>query len=317
MRRNTLKIVFMGTPDFAVRSLQQIVAADYDVAGVVTAPDKPSGRGRKPTESAVKQYAVSQNIPVLQPEKLKSEDFLASLATMQADVFVVVAFRMLPKEVWQMPKLGTFNLHASLLPDYRGAAPINWALINGETKTGVTTFLIDEKIDTGAILFQEEVFIDPSDNFGSLYKKLSSLGASLVLKTLETMSEGKIEPKKQLEIHFINEAPKLTTENTRIDWRQDALKIHNKIRGLNPFPKAWCLLVNAQTELKVNILDARPVEDDFTLKPGTIKKTKKQLWIGTQNGQLEVLQIQLPGKKIMPTDSLLNGFQFDADAYFT
>jgi methionyl-tRNA formyltransferase len=317
MRKNTLKIVFMGTPDFAVRSLQQIVAADFDVVGVVTAPDKPSGRGRKPTESAVKQYAVSQNIPVLQPEKLKSEDFLASLATMQADVFVVVAFRMLPKEVWQMPKLGTFNLHASLLPDYRGAAPINWAIINGETKTGVTTFLIDEKIDTGAILFQEEVSIEASDNFGRLYEKLSTLGASLVLKTLESMSEGKIEPKKQQEIHFINEAPKLTPENTRIDWQQDAVSIYNKIRGLNPFPKAWCLLVNAQTELKVNILDARPVEEDFTLKPGAIKTTKKQLWIGTQKGQLEVLQIQLPGKKIMPTDALLNGFQFHADAYFT
>ncbi|MDT8413816.1 MAG: methionyl-tRNA formyltransferase [Flavobacteriaceae bacterium] len=317
MKTTKLKIVFMGTPDFAVQSLQHIVASEFTVVAVVTAPDKPSGRGRKPTESAVKQYAISQNIPVLQPEYLKSEAFLSSLSILQADVFVVVAFRMLPKEVWQMPKLGTFNLHASLLPDYRGAAPINWAIINGETKTGVTTFLIDEKIDTGAVLFQEAVSIDTSDTFGSLYAKLSALGARLVLKTLEFMYAGKIEPKKQKETPLINEAPKLTPENTRIDWHQDAVSIHNKIRGLNPFPKAWCLLVSAQGELKVNILASRPDVENSTLKPGAIKTTKKQLWIGTQKGQLEVLQIQLPGKKIMPTSALLNGFQFDSVAYFT
>ncbi|MBU2527118.1 MAG: methionyl-tRNA formyltransferase [Bacteroidetes bacterium] len=317
MKTTKLKIVFMGTPDFAVHSLQRIVASEFTVVAVVTAPDKPSGRGRKPTESAIKQYAVSENLPVLQPENLKSEAFLSSLSTLQADVFVVVAFRMLPKEVWQMPKLGTFNLHASLLPDYRGAAPINWAIINGESKTGVTTFLIDEKIDTGAVLFQEAVSINASDTFGSLYAKLSELGAGLVLKTLESMYVGKIEPKKQKETHFINQAPKLTPENTRIDWHQDAVSIHNKIRGLNPFPKAWCLLVNSQSELKVNILETRPDVENSTLKPGELKTTKKQLWIGTQKGHLEVLQLQLPGKKIMPTSALLNGFQFDTDAYFT
>ena len=265
-----LKVVFMGTPEFAVATLDAIVKADYEVVGVITAPDKPAGRGRKLNESAVKKYAVENGLHLMQPSNLKNEEFLKELKSLQADVQVVVAFRMLPKVVWEMPKYGTFNLHASLLPNYRGAAPINWAIINGETKTGVTTFFIDEKIDTGNIILREETTIGEDEIVASLHDRLMNIGSKLVVKTLDLISTGNVKTVPQPE-EDLKPAPKIFTDTCKIDWNDSLENIYNLIRGLNPYPAAWTTLYNNEQEVKVKIYDVSKIIETHNLEIGKLQ----------------------------------------------
>ncbi len=294
--------------------LKEIIDNKFNVVGVITAPDKPSGRGRKLQQSAVKEFAVANNLKVLQPTNLKSEDFLEELKELDANVQVVVAFRMLPKAVWQMPELGTFNLHASLLPQYRGAAPINWAIINGETKTGVSTFFIDEKIDTGEMILQKEVEIPTTDNLGDLHDKLMNTGAKLVVETLSLIKNDKVTTSKQLESEALKDAPKLTKENTQIDWSQSAEKIKNLVRGLNPYPAAWTIIQNGKEELKVKIFDVDIEKLEHANTPGKLIEENKSLKVSVDKGYIILKEIQLPGKRKMETKQLLNGFKFEEDA---
>ena len=309
-----LRIVFMGTPDFAVHTLKSIVEADYEVAGVITAPDKPAGRGRKLNESAVKKYAVEKGLHVLQPTNLKDEEFLKELKDLNANLQVVVAFRMLPEAVWKMPEFGTFNLHASLLPQYRGAAPINWAVMNGETETGVSTFFIDEKIDTGEMIFQESVPIDPAENAGSLHDKLMTTGAGLVLKTLEAIEAGPVKTVSQKEAAELKSAHKLTKENTRVDWTRPIDEIYNFIRGLSPYPSAWTKLYNGNDELMLKIYETEKEQVEHNEEIGKVLQEKKQVKIAVQGGYLYIKEIQLPGKRKMPVKDLLNGYNFFPNA---
>lgn len=305
----------MGTPEFAVASLEQLVSSSHEVVGVITAPDRPAGRGRKLRSSAVKTYAVSQNIPVLQPTNLKAEAFLLALEALKADVQVVVAFRMLPKVVWAMPPQGTFNLHASLLPQYRGAAPINWAVINKEKKSGVTTFFIDDKIDTGAIIASEEVILKEKETAGSLHDRLMDLGAQLVLETVKMISEGNVTATEQTPTEPLRKAPKLTSENTKIDWTHSGADIEAFIRGLSPYPSAWTTLHQNEERLSMKIYQARFVAGD---SKGSVKKVfsdKKSLYITVKDGTLFIDELQLPGKRKMKVQDLLNGFTFEKDAY--
>jgi methionyl-tRNA formyltransferase len=309
-----LRIVFMGTPDFAVKSLEAILEAGYNVVGVITAPDKPAGRGRKLRESAVKSYALSKNLKVLQPTNLKAEEFQNELKTLAPNVQVVVAFRMLPKSVWSFPEYGTFNLHASLLPQYRGAAPINWAIINGETKTGVSTFFLDEKIDTGAMIMQKEVSIAPDENVESLHDRLMETGSGLVVETLKGIAANEVTPVKQTESSDLKEAPKLNKENTKIDWEKPIDDIYNHIRGLNPYPAAWCYLLNDGKEQNVKIYEIAKETDDHSQKTGTIRIEGKTMKVAVNGGHIIIKEIQLPGKRKMPVEALLNGFNFAQDA---
>lgn len=309
----SLKVIFMGTPDFAVSSLDAIHKSEHQLMAVVTVPDKPAGRGKKIKESPVKQYAKEKQLPLLQPENLKEETFLQDLEKFDADVFVVVAFRMLPKVVWQMPRLGTFNAHASLLPNYRGAAPINWAIMHGEKVTGVTTFMIDEKIDTGALLLQKEISIDTKDNLESLHDKLSHLSASLCVDTLEGLERGMVAKPQKIKGDE-KEAPKLGPHNTSIDWDKDLDDIVNHIRGLNPFPAAWTTLYQHKTPLRVKIFDAQAKKATSNFSKGSVIADKKCLKIAHPQGYLEILELQLPNKKRMKAKDVLNGFQFSADA---
>lgn len=308
-----LRIVFMGTPDFAVTILKHLVENDYNVVGVITASDKPAGRGRKLNESAVKKYAASVNLPILQPTNLKNEEFNKELKDLKADLQIVVAFRMLPKIVWQMPKCGTFNLHASLLPEYRGAAPIHWAIINGETKTGVTTFFIDDKIDTGEIILQKEISIDNDETVGSLHDKLMFLGADLVTKTVDLISEGNVTTKKQPELEE-KSAPKLNPENTKINWTHSLDTIYNQIRGLNPFPAAWTSIKNNDEEITAKIYAVRKEIQEHKLNTGKIIASKKELKVAIKDGFLIIDEIKISGKKKMDAKSLLNGYTFSEDA---
>jgi len=300
----------MGTPDFAVATLKTLVDNNYNIVGVITAPDKPAGRGQKLNQSAVKKYAVKQNLNVLQPTNLKDETFLSELKTLKANLQIIVAFRMLPKQVWQMPEYGTFNLHASLLPHYRGAAPINWALINGETKTGITTFFIDEKIDTGEIIMQKELNITPDENAGSLHDRLMKEGSKLVLKTVRTIEEGSISTYIQPEVENIRTAYKIHKHTCKIDWNQSINVIHNKIRGLSPYPAAWSDLYINDTILAVKIYKAMKITEEHNLKTGTIISDKSTVKVAVKDGYIELLVLQLPGKKKMDVKSLLNGFSF-------
>jgi len=306
-----LRIVFMGTPDFAVATLKALVENNYKVVGVITAPDKPAGRGRKLNESAVKTYANSQNLTILQPTNLKDISFLNDLKALNANLQIVVAFRMLPKVVWQMPEYGTFNLHASLLPDYRGAAPINWAIINGETETGVSTFFIDDKIDTGEMILQEAVAIDAKETAGSLHDKLMNLGSKLVLKTLALIEKGPVKTTPQIDSEAIKTAHKLDKDNCKIDWNDSLLNIYNKIRGLSPYPGAWCTLINKGDTVTVKIFkcDYEIKEHHFSI--GKIIATKQSVQVATRKGVILIQEMQLPGKRNMDIKSLLNGYQFD------
>ncbi|WP_189663093.1 methionyl-tRNA formyltransferase [Polaribacter sp. IC073] len=308
-----LRIVFMGTPDFAVAILKRLVENNYTIAGVITAPDKPAGRGRKLNESAVKKYAKSQDLTILQPTNLKNDAFLQELKALNANLQIVVAFRMLPKVVWQMPQFGTFNLHASLLPAYRGAAPIHWAIINGETKTGVTSFFIDDKIDTGEIILQEEIAVLTNETVGSLHDKLMHLGAALVSKTVDYISKGEVKTTKQPDLEE-KSAPKLNPENTRIDWSDSLNNIYNKIRGLNPFPAAWTMINNNDEEVSAKIYAIRKEREAHNFSIGKIIATKKELKVAVDKGYLIIDEIKLSGKKKMDAKSLLNGYSFSSDA---
>ncbi len=305
-----LRIVFMGTPEFAVGVLQRLVEDGNNIVGVITSPDRPAGRGRKLKESDVKRYASSQNLPVLQPINLKESEFLDKLRSLQANLHIVVAFRMLPKVVWDMPVYGTFNLHASLLPEYRGAAPINWAIINQETKTGVTTFFIDDKIDTGAIILRKEVLISDKETVGSLHDTLMKLGGELVLETVALIKEDKAEPIKQTKTNNLKNAPKLTKANTRINWNLSGSKIDAFIRGLNPYPAAWSILYNNKDELKVKIYNSHFETEAHNLEIGKVVATKKEMKIAVTNGYLNIEEMQIPGKRKMDIKSLLNGYSF-------
>ncbi|WP_413999136.1 methionyl-tRNA formyltransferase [Flavobacterium sp. W1B] len=302
-----LRIVFMGTPEFAVGILDTIIKNNYDVVGVITAADKPAGRGQKLKYSAVKEYALEHNLRLLQPTNLKDESFLEELKTLNANLQIVVAFRMLPKVVWEMPKLGTFNLHASLLPNYRGAAPINWAIINGETKTGVTTFFIDDKIDTGAMILSSETDIDSNENAGHLHDRLMDLGSTTVVETLAMIEKGNVNTIIQEEDANIKTAYKLNKENCKIDWTKSALEINNLIRGLSPYPAAWCIFSDKNEEWNVKIYDTKIIIESHTHEVGSIICTKKEMKIAVENGFIQVLSLQFPGKKKMTTSELLNG----------
>jgi len=309
MKQKT-RIVFMGTPEFAVDGLKTLVENNYNVVGVITAPDKPAGRGNKLRKSAVKQYAESVGLPVLQPVNLKSPEFNEALKSLNPDLQIVVAFRMLPEVVWRLPKLGTFNLHASLLPDYRGAAPINWAVINGETQTGVTTFFIDDKIDTGEIILQEKVKITPDDNASSLHDKLMQTGSQLILKTVDLISKGKVKTKKQPQIDFPKKAPKLNRENTRIDWNLSGEQIHNLIRGLSYYPGAWTnLQIDDDTPKKFIIYKSRFEKAPHKQPAGKIETDKKTMRIAVKDGYIYPETLKLQGKKMMDVKDFLNGMR--------
>jgi methionyl-tRNA formyltransferase len=309
-----LRIVFMGTPDFAVSTLDALVKAKFNVVGVITAPDKPAGRGQKIQQSPVKKYALDHNLTVLQPGNLKNEEFIAQLKSLNANLQIVVAFRMLPKTVWQLPEFGTFNLHASLLPNYRGAAPINWAIINGETKTGVTTFFIDEKIDTGNIILQEEVAIGDDETFGELHDKLMEVGSSLVVKTVQQIEKGIVKTVKQPEIEE-KSAPKIFTETCKINWDNSLSDIYNLIRGLNPYPAAWTTLINNDDEIKVKIYDVKKESASHQHKPGKVITSKNEIKVAVNGGYIIIESLQLAGKKQMDSKSLLNGFRFHENAH--
>ena len=312
MNGKQLRIVFMGTPEFAVASLKALVENNYHVAGVVTAPDRPSGRGLQMHQSDVKRYAAGCGLPVLQPERLKDEQFLHDLKSLRADIQIVVAFRMLPEVVWKMPPMGTFNLHGSLLPLYRGAAPLNWAIINGDQETGVSTFLLKQEIDTGNILFQEKVLIGPEETVGELHDKLMLIGAELVLKTVDALAAGTVNPLEQCSMNFDEtrlHAPKIFRENCKIDWRKTVISIHNLIRGLSPYPAAWTNLRGNGSETGVKIFKALVEQTPHQCHPGEIvSDNKTYLKIACADGFLHVLDLQLAGKKRLEIAPFLRGF---------
>ncbi|MFD2568401.1 methionyl-tRNA formyltransferase [Pseudotenacibaculum haliotis] len=308
-----LKIVFMGTPDFAVAILDRIVKDGYNVVGVITAPDKPAGRGRKLQASAVKKYAESQGLHLLQPTNLKDEGFLNDLKSLEANLQVVVAFRMLPKVVWNMPEYGTFNLHASLLPDYRGAAPIHWSIINGEEKTGVTTFFIDEKIDTGEMILKKEVSIDADETVGQLHDRLMHLGAQAVSETLDLIKEDQVTTSKQPESDT-KLAPKLNPENCKVNWEASLDTIYNHIRGLNPFPAAWSEMQNGEETVSMKLYAVQKEKVAHSLEIKSIVTTKKEIKVAVAGGYIILDELKLSGKKKMDAKSLLNGFSFHSDA---
>lgn len=303
------RIVFMGTPDFAVKSLDAIVQAGYNVAAVVTVPDRQTGRGLKVTFSPVKEYALQHNLPLLQPEKLRDPLFLDELEKLKADLFVVVAFRMLPQSVWAMPPMGTFNLHASLLPQYRGAAPINWAIINGEKETGVTTFLLNEKIDEGKILMQRTTAIPNDDTAGRLHDRLAEMGAKLTVETLDALFAGTIEPKAQPVLNELKTAPKIFKPDCAIDWTQSGERIRDFVRGLSPYPAATTTMTDSKGEtVSMKIYDVT-FENEISEPIGTIKTDKKrELKIAVRDGFISILSLQISGKKKIKADELLRGY---------
>lgn len=302
----------MGTPEFAVGILDTIIKNNYDVVGVITAADKPAGRGQKIKYSAVKEYALANNLTLLQPTNLKDESFLTELKALNANLQIVVAFRMLPRVVWEMPSLGTFNLHASLLPNYRGAAPINWAIINGETKTGVTTFFIDDKIDTGAMILNSEIAIEPEENAGQLHDRLMLLGSQTVIDTLKVIENGNVTTTIQEDNDEIKTAYKLNKENCKIDWRKSGTEINNLIRGLSPYPAAWCFLKDKNEELSIKIYEAKLTVEAHSYEIGSLISSKKEIKIAIKEGFIQLLSLQLPGKKRMQVAELLNGITFSA-----
>ncbi|MCE2495936.1 MAG: methionyl-tRNA formyltransferase [Flavobacteriales bacterium] len=295
----------MGTPEFAVATLETIYSSKHEVVGVVTAPDRPAGRGRKLRSSAVKEYAVNKGIPLAQPEKLRDESFVDQLREWAPEAIVVVAFRMLPKIVWSLPSKGTFNVHASLLPQYRGAAPINWALINGEEKIGVTTFLLDEEIDTGNILLQSEEPISEDDLLEDLYDRLMERGAKLALETLDGLEKGTLEPKPQKASAELRPAPKLNTETGHLDWSASSREIHNLVRGLSPIPGAWTEMINGEERVKVKVYRTHPAVGSKPIGEAYVEG--KSLYVGCGEGLLEVLELQPAGKKRMAARDFING----------
>ena len=305
---NKLKVVFFGTPDFARASLEAIHTSAHEVVGVVTVADKASGRGQKVHQSPVKTYAVEHDLPLFQPEKLRNEEFLSQIQSLNADIFVVVAFRMMPKVLFSMPRLGTFNLHASLLPDYRGAAPINYAVINGETKSGVTTFFINEKIDEGNILLQAETEISPEDNAGTLHDRLMEIGAKLVVETLDGLAEGKLTEIPQNQKENPKTAYKIFKEDTKIDWEKEVEVIHNFIRGMSPYPAAFTVLEVGGEQKILKILKGKFQKIEHSKENGEIEISKNEFKIYAKNGVYFPEELQLEGKKRMNLKDFLNGF---------
>lgn len=321
MDKKDLRIVYMGTPEFAVESLKRLVEGGYNIVGVITMPDKPMGRhGSVLQPSPVKQYAVSQGLKVLQPEKLKNEEFVAELRSLNADLQIVVAFRMLPEVVWSMPRLGTFNLHASLLPQYRGAAPINWAVINGDTETGITTFFLKHEIDTGEIIDQVRVPIADTDNVEVVYERLMRLGGDLVLKTVDAILEGSVKTIPQEELAQVGElrpAPKIFKETCRIDWTIGVKRIYDFVRGLSPCPAAWTELYQEGTDpVMLKIFETEKLFCEHSLAPGTIVTDCKTYFkIASSDGYVNVLSLQLAGKKRMEINDFLRGYRHTEKAY--
>lgn len=321
MDKKDLRIVYMGTPEFAVESLKRLVERGYNIVGVITMPDKPMGRhGSVLQPSPVKQYAVSQGLKVLQPEKLKNEEFVAELRSLNADLQIVVAFRMLPEVVWNMPRLGTFNLHASLLPQYRGAAPINWAVINGDTETGITTFFLKHEIDTGEIIDQVRVPIADTDNVEVVYERLMRLGGDLVLKTVDAILEGSVKTIPQEELAQVGElrpAPKIFKETCRIDWTISVKRIYDFVRGLSPYPAAWTELYQEGTDpVMLKIFETEKLFCEHSLAPGTIVTDCKTYFkIASSDGYVNVLSLQLAGKKRMEINDFLRGYRHTEKAY--
>lgn len=321
MNKKDLRIVFMGTPEFAEFTLRRLVGDGYNIIGVVTMPDKPMGRhGSVLQSSPVKKYAVEQGIPVLQPEKLKDPAFIEQLTALKADLQIVVAFRMLPEIVWNMPRLGTFNLHGSLLPQYRGAAPINWAIINGDKETGVTTFFLKHEIDTGDIIYQERIPILSDDNAGTMHDKLMELGADLTVRTLDDIIAGKVRqiPQDQIPADELRPAPKIFKETCRIDWNQPTQRVYDFIRGLSPYPAAWTVLRSSDgREQDFKIYSATPVSADTLMKPGTIRcDGKRDLEVFTADGAIRLDEVQAAGKKRMPVCSFLCGNDLSDGCFF-
>ena len=322
MKKEDLRIVFLGTPEFAVESLDRIVREGYNVVGVVTMPDKIAGRGHKMIQSAVKQYAVEHGLHLMQPEKLKAPEFVDELRSLNANLFVVIAFRMLPEMVWSMPHLGTFNLHASLLPKFRGAAPINHAIIQGEKETGVTTFFLQHEIDTGDIIMQRQISIGEDENVGSLHDRLMALGAEVTVATAKAIADGTVTTHPQPEGEF-TPAPKIFKETCRIDWRKSAREIHNFVRGLSPYPAAWSTLREKSGKpIDVKIFAVKPVSKDSypdavkslfeTLKPGECSISAKGLYAGAGCGEiLEIIELQPAGKKRMEASAFILGYTPD------
>ncbi|MFA6701373.1 MAG: methionyl-tRNA formyltransferase [Dysgonamonadaceae bacterium] len=309
MRKEDLRIVFLGTPDFAVESLKALVENIYNIVGVVTMPDKIAGRGHKIQQSPVKQYALSKNLPIFQPESLKDEQFINDLKELRADLQIVVAFRMLPEIVWNMPPKGTFNLHASLLPQYRGAAPINWSIINGEKETGVTTFFLKHDIDTGNIIFQEKTPISDSDNAGTLHDRLMQIGSQLVLKTTDAIINDNIIATSQQSADILKSAPKIYKETCRIDWSRNAIDVRNFIRGLSPYPAAWTELHIQDLEpITIKIFDCEIIKETHTLDLGSLLHDKSHMDVAVADGIIRLLDIQQSGKKRMSAKDFLNGF---------
>ncbi len=313
MTKQDTRIIFMGTPDFAVETLRALVENQYNIVAVVTMPDKPAGRGHQLQYSAVKQYALSVGLPILQPERLKDEVFLEELRSYRADLQIVVAFRMLPEVVWAMPPLGTFNLHAALLPQYRGAAPLNWAVINGEKETGATTFFLKQEIDTGDMILQERLPIGDDENVGSVHDRLMTMGAGLVLRTVDLIIEGKAQriPQPILPESEMKPAPKIFKETCQINFNQSAVAVHNFVRGLSPYPAAWAKLPIGGTEQTVKIYKTSPIISQHPLQGagGLSTDNKTYLRITTTDGYIDILELQLPGKKRMDIRSLLNGIK--------
>ncbi|PKQ65509.1 methionyl-tRNA formyltransferase [Labilibaculum filiforme] len=313
---NKLRIVYMGTPDFAVAPLEALLNAGCNVVGVITNPDKPAGRGQQIQEAAVKKFAVDKGLKILQPEKFRNEEFLEELRALKADLQVVVAFKMLPEMVWNMPKFGTLNLHASLLPQYRGAAPINWAIINGDKETGVSTFLLQHEIDTGNILFQEKISIGDNDNVEVIHDKLMTLGSELVVKTVRAIEAGKYPqiPQESLsgEVLELKVAPKIFKEDCKIDWTQDLNAIHNLVRGLSPYPASWTELIPKEEgkAIGLKIFTAEKEEEKHSEKIGHLTTDgKSYLKVAVKGGFISIKMLQQAGKKRMKTEDFLRGFQ--------
>lgn len=324
MTKEQLKIVFFGTPEFAVASLDKLVSNGFNVVAAVTMPDKPAGRGHKLYQSPVKEYAVAHDIPLLQPVKLKDPEFLDALRSYNADLFIVIAFRMLPTDVWQMPPMGTFNLHASLLPRYRGAAPINWAVMNGDSETGVTTFFLKHEIDTGDIIQQQQVEIRPNDNVGDVHDRLMTVGADLTLETVEHIIKGDLSPIPQEQLLQGEEptpAPKIFKETCRINWTRTALEIHNHIRGLSPYPCAWTEIFDADnpgnTPLSVKVFESVLTDTDSTAPAGTPIMGKNSIAVVCGDGRLlQISRLQPAGKRAMGTDEFLRGARLPERSIF-
>ena len=309
MEKKDLKIVFFGTPEFAVESLDALITNDFNIVGVVTMPDKIAGRGHKLYQSDVKRYAVEHDLNIMQPEKLKSDDFINSLRSLEADLFIVIAFRMLPREVWQMPRLGTFNLHASLLPKYRGAAPINRAVMNGDTETGVTTFFLKHEIDTGDMIMQRKIDILPEDNVGDVHDKLMHLGAEMVVETVNAIVDGTINTTPQPDGEF-TPAPKIFKDDCLIDWNRKSIDIHNHVRGLSPYPAAWTVIIeDSGRPLECKIFETKLTDKEATgVQAGTLKTDGKRLLAACSDFWLEIVSLQPAGKKRMAADAFLLGY---------